>query len=361
MALNAAAGLAHRRLLSGGPKAQIVADELAARGIDSDDIARWRLGAGWAENWQQGRYRGDHLASAWPTLDSAGRKVAALSMRRLSACDDAENAAPGGWSPPAKYCYVRGSKPGSALFGAHLMPDGAGFAVMPEGYACVLALTKAGIAAASGIGVTMTATQADIAAELCRSWLVVLDRDPGGPKLPQAQRIGRLLAARGCQVRIAFMRTVKDPSENIDEARAVIDDAMAGPETALPADTHTDRRSRWRWADVADVLAHVDLVELISQTVELRGLRGDCPWHGSQGAGLGTWLAVYEGDDGIWRWHCHSGPCGGGTAADWIALRDGIDRDAAISLLADNAGLPADPDAADRAARRARYEAGLRS
>ena len=185
--------------------------------------------------------------------------------------------------------------------------------------------------------------------------MVILDNEQPS-KRPQAERIARALHARGCQVRIAFMRTVKDPAENIDEARAVIDDAMAGPETVLPPPDAADRRSRYDWPHTAALLDHIDLIALVEQTVPLtHSLRGDCPFHGSKGAGLGQWLTLYEGDDGIWRWHCHTGPCGGGHAADWVARRDNITSDAALDLLADTHGIPT-PREAQLADRQERYD-----
>ena len=142
MNLTAEASDAHRRLLSGGPRARIMADELAARGIDADDIARWTLGAGMAPNRRQGVYRGEHLAVSWPTFNTSGGKVMALTWRRALGCDDVAAAPPAGWRPPPKYAYSPGSRPGEALFGAHLLPADPPFVVWPEGYPCVVAPTE---------------------------------------------------------------------------------------------------------------------------------------------------------------------------------------------------------------------------
>ena len=331
--LTAAAIRAHRTLIDDAtPEARIVRDELASRDIDEDDIKAWGLGCAWADRRHRGIYRGQHLACSWPMLTPTGDDVAALAWRRTGWTDQAAADMP--WCHmPAKYAYETGSRPGGSLFGlSEITDDRPPVAIMPEGWPCVLALQKAGLNAASPIGVTISPAQARLAAGACGSWVVMYDNEAQS-KLPQAQATARRLEQAGATVRIAFMRTVKDPSEDIAQAVEVIADTMAQPPPRLPPPPQAERRGLSRDA-VVEIAAHVDLIELVSRTVELdHGLRGDCPFHGSMGEGSGAWLAVFEGDDGTWRWHCHSGPCGGGTAVEWVARRDGITlREAAAQI-----------------------------
>ena len=335
--LTQAAAEAHRNLLGDGPRARIIRDELAARDIDEDDIRTWGLGCAMADNRVDGIYRGQHLACSWPMLDPTGRQIVALAWRRNRWTGQAE-------LPVAKYAYETGSKPGRSMFGlsriAKLNPP---FAVMPEGWPCVIALQKRAIPAASPIGVTITPRQAQLAAQTCKNWIVMFDKDPDGPKIKQASNVARQLDRHGCEVRIVFMRTVKDPSEDIAQAVEIIGEALDEPPTHVPPEPYRPRR-RWSVKQIADLAAHIDLIELVGQTAALHGLRADCPFHGSMGAGRSTQsLAVWQTDDGDWRWHCFSGDCGGGTAVEWIARRDGLDLDEAMHRIARDVGVEVTP------------------
>ena len=332
--LHEAAIEAHRALLGDTVQAQAVRGELAARDIDIDDIRTWGLGCAMADNRVRGVYRGQHLACSWPMLNPAGNAVTALAWRRTRW---AERNLPAEHQP-VKYAYETGSRPGESLFGLDRL-DSPAHAVMPEGWPCVVALDKAGIPAASPIGVTITAEQARLAARACPSWVIVFDNDPDGPKLAQAQAVGRQLERYGAEVRITFMETVKDPSENIAEAEAVVTAALRRQPAKLPKPPMTVKR-RWHHDDIAEVAAHHDLIDLVGRTVTLYGLRGDCPFHGSMGEGASIQsLALYETDEGDWRWHCFSGDCGGGTAVEWVARRDGITLDEAMARMAGTAQI----------------------
>jgi hypothetical protein len=85
-------------------------------------------------------------------------------------------------------------------------------------------------------------------------------------------------------------------------------------------------------AEVSTAPADVDLVALVAQVVGPLQRRGDgtqvgpCAWHASRS---GTCLVVWPAEGRWWCWSCRRG----GDAIGWVALVEGIDREAARRRL----------------------------
>lgn len=93
--------------------------------------------------------------------------------------------------------------------------------------------------------------------------------------------------------------------------------------------------------DVSEVLKRVDLRELAEHAGARfnNANRSRCPLHGGNNP---TAFSIYQGQDGVWRWHCFTGCQDGNNSGDVIKfymLRNNCDFKTALAALASMAGV----------------------
>src|SRR4030042_351922 len=102
--------------------------------------------------------------------------------------------------------------------------------------------------------------------------------------------------------------------------------------------------------DTRMILERIDLRALAEQAGARfnRSNRSQCPLHGGNNP---TAFAIYQGQDGVWRWHCYTNcgePNGGDALVFYMRWKD-VDFKTALTELARQAGLDAKPARAAQA------------